>query len=191
MKNTGLEFFPSPHIPMEPIISIIPNNLSKYNSKRNHINRFYAQYPNFSFQPLTTKLIPGCQELMTKWYDTKALNNDIIMEKKGIDDAFANFGDLDYLGACLLVQDRVIAFTLGEPLNQDTVAIHVEKADSDYHGAFSLINQLFVKEYWLDYPFINRAEDMGQEGLRMAKESYHPCKMIMKYHLRLKEENKL
>ncbi|MCH5187646.1 MAG: DUF2156 domain-containing protein, partial [Oscillospiraceae bacterium] len=48
-------------------------------------------------------------------------------------------------------------------------------------GAYQMINKLFCENEWRDYPFINREEDMGIEGLRRAKESYHPIFLVKKY----------
>lgn len=74
-----------------------------------------------------------------------------------------------------------MAFTFGEQLNEDTAVIHVEKADPDVNGAYTAINQAFVANTWQDMTYINREEDMGIEGLRKAKESYRPVKMIKKF----------
>ncbi len=76
---------------------------------------------------------------------------------------------------------KVMAFTFGEQLNEDTAVIHVEKADPDVNGAYTAINQAFVANTWQDMTYINREEDMGIEGLRKAKESYRPVKMIKKF----------
>ena len=162
---------------------------SNYRTKRNHIHRFKREYPDYQFLPLSTSLIPQCKENLNLWvkdHDPKDLN--IQGEYLGIDLAFDNFGDLDYLGACLLVGGKVIAFTLGEVLDHETMCIHVEKADTAYHGSFATINQLFADQFCRKYPYINRAEDMGLKGLRIAKESYHPCRMEKVYQLRLREE---
>ena len=75
-----------------------------------------------------------------------------------------------------------MAFTFGEQLNEDTAVIHVEKADPDVNGAYTAINQAFVANTWQDMTYINREEDMGIEGLRKAKESYRPVKMIKKIY---------
>ena len=80
-----------------------------------------------------------------------------------------------------------MAFTFGEQLNRDTAVIHVEKADPEIRGAYPAINQGFVADAWADMEFINREEDMGIEGLRKAKESYRPVKLIEKYTVQLKK----
>ena len=49
-------------------------------------------------------------------------------------------------------------------------------------GAYPAINQAFVEHAWSDMTYINREEDMGIEGLRQAKESYKPVKLIEKFN---------
>lgn len=161
----------------------------KYSSKRNHIHHFFRDYPDSRLVPLTKELIPECLDVMETWYNTKdTRNEDMKQERISINSALAHFGELDYTGACLMAGNKIAAFTLGEPVNSSTVGILVEKADYSYHGSFAVINNLFINEYWLDYPYINRDEDMGDEGMRTAKNSYHPCRLNMKYNLRLKED---
>jgi hypothetical protein len=80
----------------------------------------------------------------------------------------------------------VEAFTLGEPLNQETVVIHIEKANPDFDGLYPMINQAFLENHWSGYAYINREQDLGEEGLRKAKESYFPLHMANKYTITLK-----
>ncbi|MBR2038124.1 MAG: DUF2156 domain-containing protein, partial [Lachnospiraceae bacterium] len=63
---------------------------------------------------------------------------------------------------------------------------HMEKAYSDIQGAYPMINQQFVLHEMQNYTYINREEDDGIPGLRRAKESYYPEKMIEKYRAVLK-----
>ena len=73
------------------------------------------------------------------------------------------------------------AFSIGEKLNPDMAVIHIEKANTEYDGSFAIINQAFASNAWSDVTYINREEDMGIAGLRKAKESYNPVKMVRKY----------
>ena len=84
-----------------------------------------------------------------------------------------------------MLDGKIIAFTFGEQLNSDTAVIHVEKADPNIRGAYPAINQGFVAHEWSRMTYINREEDMGLEGLRKAKESYKPVKMIEKFNAKL------
>ena len=68
------------------------------------------------------------------------------------------------------------------------VVIHFEKANTEYHGSYAMINQQFAANCWKDIPYINREEDMGIPGLRKAKRSYHPIKMVEKYTAYLAKE---
>ena len=44
-----------------------------------------------------------------------------------------------------------------------------------------MINKQFVLNNCENYRFINREEDMGEENLRKAKQSYYPCFMEEKF----------
>ncbi|HEY3424788.1 MAG TPA: phosphatidylglycerol lysyltransferase domain-containing protein, partial [Negativicutes bacterium] len=62
----------------------------------------------------------------------------------------------------------------------------VEKGNPDIKGIYAVINQEFCRENWQQFTYINREEDMGIEGLRKAKESYQPVKMIEKLNVTVK-----
>ena len=92
-----------------------------------------------------------------------------------------NWCRLDLKGGVLYRDDKVVAFTMGEAMSEDTFHVHIEKAYSDIQGAYPMINQQFVLHEMQDFVYINREEDDGVPGLRRAKESYYPVKMIEKY----------
>jgi hypothetical protein len=43
----------------------------------------------------------------------------------------------------------------------------------------------FLENHWSGYTHVNREQDLGEEGLRKAKESYFPHHMINKYTITL------
>ena len=157
-----------------------------YASKRNHINSFVREHADHALLPLTPGLVPQCQDYMREWSDSRGKEKTpaLSLELAGTFLALDNFGALDYQGACLMAGREMLGFTIGEPLNKDTVVIHIEKATAAINGAYPLINQLFLRQFWSEYPFVNRCEDMGDQGLRKAKLSYHPCRLETIYTIR-------
>ena len=162
-------------------------NLSgrKYHGKKNHLNQFRKDYPTAEYVPITAEIIPKCRDELNRWYDLHRKENPddkfIYYEQAAIHEIFDNFEDFNLKGGAILLNDKVVAFTFGEQLNSDTAVIHVEKADPEVRGVYAAINHNFVAAEWSEMTFINREEDMGLEGLRQAKESYKPVKMIEKY----------
>lgn len=164
-------------------------NLSgkKLQSKRNHINKFKSLYPQYTYRPLTEDLIPQCLELEKQWRkvskddtDEQDLDESLSIELRSMTRAFHRWDRLGLTGGTIWVDDKLVAFTFGCPINQTTFDVCVEKADVNYEGAFSIINQEFVKHLPEQYCYINREEDMGNEGLRRAKLSYHPDILLEK-----------
>lgn len=156
----------------------------KYHQKRNFLHRF-AEY-GAVYTPLTERDFDDCITLAAQTYNDRLEGDHSgIAEQFAIDTFFRHFDALGLHGGVLRIDGRVIAFTIGEPLNSDTFCVHIEKADASIPGAFAAINQSFSAHIRdLGYTYINREEDMGLEGLRKAKESYHPCKMLEKRMVR-------
>ena len=158
----------------------------KLHSKKNHLNAFRKLYPQAEYLSITPELLPACREELEKWYDAhiEAMPDSpfIKWERDAILELFADWDYFKLQGGALRLDGRIIAFTFGEQLNTDTVVVHVEKADPNIRGAYPAINQSFVANCWAGMTYINREEDMGEPGLRKAKESYKPEKMIEKYN---------
>ncbi|NWF93417.1 MAG: DUF2156 domain-containing protein [Syntrophaceae bacterium] len=154
----------------------------KYHRKRNHIKQFRESFP-FQYIPLIPEWISECLRLQTEWCDLRHCEAvpGLLNESLAIKEAFSHFEDLGLKGGAILINGRVEAFTLGEPLNPETVVIHIEKANPAFDGIYPTINQAFLQNEWSGYPYVNREQDLGEEGLRKAKESYFPHHMVKKY----------
>lgn len=158
----------------------------KYHSKRNHINRFIENHPNFSVEPLSQSNIDSAKKMVDEWYELKTIENpksDFHMEKAAIKKALRDYEQLKISGLLLLDGGKVLAVTLGSPTQNNTFDVHFEKALPNVDGAYTVINCEFAKYIRSTHPeieFFNREEDMGIEGLRKAKLSYRPHHMIEK-----------
>lgn len=159
----------------------------KYDGKRNHINKFKKLY-QFEYVPLEEEHIEECYEVLGVWCRERSCEHhkDLYCEKLANAEAIKNFKALGCTGALVRVDGKAEAFTLGEQLNDNTVVIHIEKANSKINGLFTFINQQFLEHAWQGMEFVNREQDLGIEGLRKAKESYHPVHMVQKYCLTCK-----
>ena len=158
-------------------------NLSgkKYHSKRNFISRFKSSF-NWSYEPLAVENISEAKEFCEYWFG-KFSDETGNEEKKVALGALENFEKIGFDGGLLRVDGRVIAFTAGEPINDKAFCVHIEKADTEYVGAYNMLNQQFLINNCVGYELINREEDMGIEGLRKAKESYNPIFIFEKYNV--------
>lgn len=163
-------------------------NLSgrKFHGKKNHLNQFYKEYPTAEYAAITPEIIPQCLERLDTWYEAQianfpSLTANLDAERQAIREIFSDFEYFGLKGGAILIGEKVVAFTFGEQLNSDTAVIHVEKADAEIRGAYAAINQQFLAQEWAAMKFVNREEDLGIEGLRRAKESYRPIKMVDKF----------
>ena len=104
-------------------------------------------------------------------------------EKLAIYEALEAFEPLGVKGGVVKVGGRVEAFTLGDRLTADTAVIPIEIANPGLVGLAQWINREFVRREWPGFAFVNREQDMGVPGLRQAKSSYYPHRLLKKFNV--------
>ena len=154
----------------------------KFSKKKNRINNFTKLY-QFKYEPIDKDNIPSVIEFQKQWQSERDGDSEEILhsEHLGILSLFENFSSLNLKGGVLKVDEKVVAYSLGEILNSDMGVIHIEKADSTYIGSYQVINYLFAQNEFGSVTYLNREDDSGDEGIRQAKESYNPVFLLKKY----------
>jgi hypothetical protein len=125
------------------------------------------------------------QEDWCTWRDCE--NDDtLVAENNAISRVLYGWRNLDGItGGALLVDQIIMAYTIAETMPDKSIIIHFEKACPDHKGSYQAINQIFLSNAPEGYTIVNREQDLGDEGLRKAKLSYHPVDYIKKYQVKL------
>lgn len=152
----------------------------KYHQKRNHLARFREN--DWQYTDMTEKDFDECIEFAVNSYnDNQAYDDESSVAEQFAINTFMNYFDgLGLKGGVIRVDGKVEGFTIGDGINSDTFDIHIEKANASIQGAYAAINNEFAKSAVNGYTYINREEDLGLEGLRKSKRSYHPAFLLRK-----------
>ena len=161
----------------------------KFEKKRNHVNKFHRTFENrFEYRALTEADFDDCRKLIQLWqFDktaTEAGKHSYFKShslEDGIENLLENYKKLEYKIGGIYIDNVLEAFSIGSLLNENTAQIHVEKANPHIRGLYQVLNKIFLTENFPDVKFVNREDDVGVEGLRKAKLSYHPDHMVPKY----------
>lgn len=153
----------------------------RFSGQRNHINRFQKTYDNWRFDEMTQADLPQVAAFLkafaSKQTKLSATYHEDLSKTFEVLDHFELYG---MLGGILRVDGQIVAFSLGEIVG-DTLFIHIEKADREYHGSYQMIVSQFAQRFASgETIFLNREDDAGDLGLRESKLSYHPVAILEK-----------
>jgi hypothetical protein len=153
-------------------------------AKRNHMNRFLRDYPDFCYKRVEASDGPACLSIVREWCEEKGIDPyDLrLSDYVPIQRIFEYFDRLDIHGGLIRIGANVRAFALGSMLTGGNAVIHFEKADYQFNGLYAVINNMVLCREFPDASQVNREEDMGIEGLRKAKQSYLPTALADKYN---------
>jgi len=157
---------------------------NRFHAKLNLLHQFQKSYI-WQYQPLDESLAEMALMMQSQWcaWRNCESSEELAAEDRVIAKVLKSFAALPgLLGGALLVDSQVVAFTVAEPLLADTLVIHFEKGMSNYKGIYQAINREFLATQ-TGFTFVNREQDLGNEGLRQAKLSYNPVAFVRKYEL--------
>lgn len=153
----------------------------KYATQRNHISRFKRDYPDWSFLPIA----PENKGMVMDFYHRflalyPPIGPEALAERDSILALLKSEDLWGMKGGILMAGGEPVGFSIGERQG-DTLFVHIEKADRAYKGVYQMLTNQYAKAFAEGALYINREDDMGDEGLRKAKLAYHPIALLKKY----------
>ncbi len=149
----------------------------KYHSKKNLVNLFTRNY-SYEGKPLRREYVEDALGIVEKW----RIDRDDPGDYEAAREALLRIDELALCGGIYYVHGKPAAYTLGEEIaGGTTFVIHFEKAVGGFKGLYQFINKSFASILPDTYTYINREQDLGNEGLRRAKMSYRPAGFVRKF----------
>ena len=155
----------------------------RFSGQRNHINKFKKLFPDYSYQPITTDNLPRIldflKDFQVNYSKEESLAKEEVLRAMELVSLFDKFKQL---GGFIEVDGSIVAMAVGEVVG-DTLYCHIEKAKREYEGSYQMIVKEFSNDIHTRFgiQYINREDDVGDQGLRTSKLSYHPIKLLDKY----------
>ena len=160
---------------------------NKFHKKKNHLNQFTKKYDTrYKLENISVFNADEALKAARNWCIQSGCGEvlDLCHEYHGIMEILTNWDIYEargLMGTVVWVDDTPVALSFGELIPNDTFLVHIEKADSQIQGAYTMINHALASRVEPQCMYINREQDMGIEGIRKAKQSYHPHHLVAKY----------
>lgn len=153
----------------------------QFHKKKNHVNSFVKAYSP-EVELLTAQNVNDAEAVLEAWQKEHL---DIQSDYGTAKAALQLVGEAPFFGIIVYVGSKPVGFALGETLcGGETFCTHFEKGIESYKGIYQYLNQMTAARLGDGIQFINREQDLGDEGLRQSKMTYRPCKFIEKYTLK-------
>ncbi len=160
----------------------------KMQKRRNHYNAFLKEYEGrFMFKPLGPEDFEAVYELMDIWKQEHDEYDSVERENVGMRFLLEHFEELSLIGGCIYIDGKLEAFNIASHLSDDTLQMHVEKANKQIRGLYVAVLKHFLQHTPDHYTLINREDDMGLAYLRKAKTDMKPCFKIRKYGMQIRD----
>ncbi|MCU0559683.1 MAG: phosphatidylglycerol lysyltransferase domain-containing protein [Desulfobacterales bacterium] len=158
----------------------LPGN--RFHSKKNLLTQF-TKAQEFTYVDFGPRVIEHAMAMQADWCTWRDCESSELLsaENRAIMRILDRWDRFDrILGGAIFANNIIVAYTLAEPLTEETLVIHFEKGCPAYKGVYQAINQMFLARSAGSFRFVNREQDLDNEGLRKAKLSYHPIDFLKK-----------
>ena len=151
----------------------------KFHKKKNLLNMFIKNN-QCQAMPLLEEYRDDALQILDEWDRLHSGANDSSAAREALEKMWP----LQLCGGIFYIDGKPVAYCLGEELALGrSFVIHFEKAvvEPQLKGIYQFINQAFASILPEKYETLNREQDLGDPGLRQAKESYQPAGFVKKY----------
>lgn len=153
----------------------------KFHSQRNQIKHFLIDNEDWSYNIITQENIHIVRDFFMNKYLPHASDGMIETEEnKKTAEVLDNYMLYDMQGGYLTANGETVGFSVCEKQN-DTLIVHIEKADRSVRGVYQMLAAETAARFAAELMYVNREDDMGDEGLKRYKLSYHPIMLLKKY----------
>ena len=150
-----------------------------YHKKRNLVNAFINSY-SYEQKCLDKGTLKDALAVLDEWRAEKGIDGDYAAAREALE----LYEELGMRGAVYYVDGKAAGYALGEPIAKARMfAVHFEKAVGAYKGIYQFLNQAFAQALPATFKYVNREQDLGDEGLRQAKMTYRPAGFVRKYRV--------
>ncbi len=168
----------------EKLVNLSGKKLAK---KKNLISQFKRAYPDYQVLPITADRRDVIVMFAAKWKRQRDAEGIYLQsELKALSNAMNMWNDIPIEGILICLNGKIAAFSVFSEQTPDMATIHFEKFDPDKKGSAQIINYEAARHLLPRYKWINREQDMDLDGLRQAKKSYLPDRMLEYYSAALK-----
>ncbi len=157
----------------------------RFHRMKNLVNAFSQKY-RCEARPLVKENAGDALAVVDGWRRERETEGDCEAAKEAV----AQADELQLCGFVYYIEGAPVGFTLGEELLPDTFVVHFEKALAGYRGLAQAVSRSFAVALPGRYRYINREQDLGDPGLRQAKESCHPAMFVRKYRVEARRETR-
>lgn len=168
-------------IKRERLASLEGRDLSK---KRNLIKQLLENHVVQDY-PMTSDHFKDALTILDVWQKNQNLDperNDYFPCQEAIHLMYP----LQLTGRIFYIDNKPVAFLLGETLTNKQYAIHFAKADKNIKGLYQYLFQRCAQELDTTIEYINFEQDLDLPQVHQSKHSYHPDKMERKYRVTLR-----
>ena len=180
-ESYSLNTIPTPmhddYIYLSHEMATLPKN--KFRKKIQQINKILLNH-EYEVLNIGIRNISICEDILLQCNNnisTEGIQN----ETRSVHTLLENFEFLDCEGILVYVDNKPVAFSIGEQLDSSTYVIHVEKGLKQHQGIYQMMFLEFSKRISKKYTYINKEQDLGVPGLKQAKMSYGPYCKLNKY----------
>jgi hypothetical protein len=158
---------------------------NRFHKKKNLLNQFIKKY-EYTYVPFELQLIGQAMDMQANWCTWRDCESSEVLsaENRAVCRVLENWEQLNgMLGGAILVDGKMVAYTVAEALTQQSIVIHFEKGDTQFKGVYQAINQMFLAHSARDFLTVNREQDLNDDGLRKSKMSYNPLEFLRKFRV--------